>query len=285
MSFTLPDGRLDMQALRGRIYDLLGLTFQAASPAPDSLPLLRISGLVATDSGHVLTRAKITGLAFEKRPFTVWELRAVGQGFIGHVVTLPCPIRILGRTVVRPDLYVANPAQIDGMKRLAQVCHVFEGRWEAYSDDQVEGRALLPPDLIERLTLFDLFHPGKAAGVAFQGGLSHLVLPTGGFVTLSGDNDIIHIDVAMHQIIRELRELFEMLQTAERVLLPITRDDPQARDETRMDYYKTALATVEPMVMAAVEAGLIEESSKAKWLTRRHWIVDKRLHGLLRPRF
>jgi len=55
---------------------------------------------------------------------------------------------------------VMNSKTVDGMKRVGLGESAFERRFEVYSDDQVESRALLTIDFMERLLAMDQ-HAGR----------------------------------------------------------------------------------------------------------------------------
>lgn len=290
MSVILPNGRVDMQRLRLHLYDLLGLTYSAVSPAPACLPLLQSAGMVSSPSGHFQCRGRVRGKGFAGKRFSVQEVRAVDSSepderkFDGVIVSLAHPLSMRGRTIIVPDRGVLNPKHVDGMKRVGVPSRQFEAIYEIYGDDQTESRAIVPPDFLMRLLDFDSVLSGGHARLAFVGRSAHLVLPVGPDQHFSGDVPLYDVEKAAQRIAREMRTLFSHVARLDGLISSVDRHCPAQVEATRTDYYRSAANAIEPAVMAAVASGDIIQDRRAKYLTRDAFMIDPALHGLLMPR-
>lgn len=290
MSVLLKDGKVDVQRLRHHLYDLLGLTFSAVSPAPACLPLMQSAGMIASPSGHFQCRGRVRGKGFAMKRFSVQEIRAVGgneaaaPAFDGLIISLAHHTAMRGRTAIVPDRGPLNPRHIDGMKRVGVPSRRFEALYEIYGDDQTEARTLAPPDFLARLLDFDPVLVGGHANLAFVGRSVHLVLPTGPDHHISTDIASYGIKEATKRIANEMRGVFSHVAQLDALISKVDRHGSKHREEARLDYYETAAAAIEPAVMAAIESGDIIEDRRAKYLTKDAFMVDPALHGLLMPR-
>lgn len=290
MSVIRPNGCVDMQTLRLHLYDLIGLTFSAVSPAPACLPILQLSGMVSSPSGLFQCRGRIRGKGYAGKFFSVQEVRApedksgAAPGFDGLIISLAHDVRMRGRTLVVPDRGALNPRHIDGMKRVGVPSRLFESMYEIYADDQTEGRALIPPDFLDRLLSFDPILGGAHASLAFVGRSVHLVMPTGDKARLSVDAPYYDIKAAARAIAAEMAIMFGHVSDLDQLASKVDRRGPKAREAARADYYASAIKAVEPAIMAAIASGDIIEGRRAKYLTKEAFAVDPALHGLLMPR-
>lgn len=293
MSRLKPNGTVDLQSLRVKLYDLLGFSYSAVSPSPGALILLRAAGVLHSPTGLYKGRGRVRGVGFDGKRFSVQELRAndgdgdeiQDAGFDGIIVSVSHALRIHGRTVVLPDRGVLNPRHIDGMKRVGFSSRRFEDLYEVYSDDQVEGRNLVPPDFVERLMAFHPILTTGRACVAFAGRQMHVVLPTGNLMRFSDDIPTYHHDAAADLITTEMVRILELVSQVDALHSAADRRCPVEREKARADFYLSGTQSIAPMIDAAMVAGVVEDSRKAKYLTRNAHLVDPALHGMMMPRF
>ncbi|MGB6230926.1 MAG: DUF3137 domain-containing protein [Litorimonas sp.] len=275
--------------MRSKLYDLLGYTYSAVSPSPGAMLLLRAAGMVTSPDGLFRCRGRVRGVGFDRKRFSVQEVRSrasddAAGGFDGLIVSVSHSLPIHGRTVVLPDRGVLNPRHVDGMKRVGFPSRVFEAAFEVYSDDQVEGRTLVPPDFMERLLAFDPILAFGKGSVAFAGRQMHVVLPTGDLLRFSNDLHFNTMEEAAQHIAAEMIQVFGMIAQVDALHSSADRHCPVERVRARDDYYASAAQSIEPAVMAALEAGLIQNDRRAKYLTSQAYLVDPAFRQLLLPR-
>ncbi len=283
---------VDLQGLRVKLYDLLGHAYSAVSPSPAALMLLQATKMVSSPTGLYRGRGRIRGVGFDKKRFSVQELRANDGdgdlhdegGFDGLIVSVSHALPIYGRTVVLPDRGVLNPRHVDGMKRVGFPSRAFESKFEVYSDDQVEGRTLIPPDFVERLMEFEPVLSTGLPRVAFAGRQMHVVLPTGDLMRFSDDIRFHHHDAAAERITAEMVRVLDLVAQVDALHSVADRHCPVERERARADYYLSATQSIGPMIRAAMEAGIVANPREAKHLTRDAAMIDPMFHGLLMPR-
>lgn len=289
MTFLNPHGTVDLQALRVQLYDLLGHSYAAVSPSPAALLLLQATGLVRSPSGYFRGLGRVRGVGFHGCRFCVQEISPHpqdedGSGFDGIILSISHRLRIYGRTIVIPDRGALNPRHIDGMKRVGFPSRAFEAQFEVYADDQVEGRALVPPDFMERLMAFDpILHQGRAK-VAFSGRQMHVALPTGPLLRISDDPPFHKVEAAAAHIAGEMSQIFDLVAQIDALHQTADRHCPVERERARDDFYASAIQSVGPAINAALQAGLITDTPKAKHLTADAHLLDPAFQGLLLPR-
>lgn len=295
MSVVNANGTVELQRLRAHLYDLLGLTYSAVSPAPACFPLLQLCDMIDSPSGYYQCRGRVRGVGFAGKRFSVQEVRALGgatdddsasdrPGFEGLIVSIAHTVTIRGRTVIVKDRGPLNPTHIDGMKRVGVPSRTFEALYEIYGDDQIEARTLVPPDFLERLLDFDSVLNGGHANLAFVGRSAHLVLPTGRQGFFSKERSLYDIEQAARLIASEMIALFSHVSRLQTLISKADRHCPRSVEAVRDDYYRSAVSAIEPAVMAAVASGDIKEDRRAKYLTKEAFMIDPDLHGLLMPR-
>jgi hypothetical protein len=245
--------------------------------------------MVRSPTGLYRCRGRVRGVGFDKKRFSVQEVRAQEEegeppGFDGLVVSVSHKLPIYGRTVVLPDLGVLNPRHVDGMKRVGFPSRAFEAAFEVYSDDQVEGRSLIPPDFMERLLAFDPILSGGKGSVAFAGRQMHVVLPTGSLLRFSSDLHFNRLEDAAQHVASEMIQLFTMIAEVDALHSSADRHCPVERVRARDDYYASAVQSIEPAVMAALDAGLIKNDRRAKYFTKDAYLLDPVFRRLLIPR-
>ena len=206
--------------------------------------------------------------------------------FNGLLIALRHKTSFLSRTIVKHDRGLLNTKAVDGMKRVGLVDSAFEDRFEVYSDDQVESRALLSPDFMERLLEMDK-HPRYAKlQIGFVAGRMYIALPVGDIVRFGSDAMCISPQQAAAKVIGEMQTVFEILGDVDVLQASAGRKTDEDLHEERQAWYDGCVANVEAHVTAAIEAGALSGASMSKWITAEayDWI-DPRLHGMLYPRF
>lgn len=284
MSGFGPDGTVDLQDLRVKLYDLLGHRYSAVSPSPGALILLQAANMLQSPNGLFRCRGRVRGMSFNGKRFSVQEVCAnIGDydaeaGFDGLIVSVSHALPIYGRTVVLPDRGDQNPRHIDGMKRVAFPTRTIDAELEIYADDQAEGRLLIQPGFIQQLSNLS---PNLSASVAFAGRQMHVVLSGEQATRFSDDHTFYKHDVAADHIASELVRVFDLVARVDGLHASADRHCPTERNKARDDYYHTKSQSIVPMVKAAMKAGIVTDSRRAKYLTHEAAMIDPTLHGMM----
>lgn len=287
MSGFGPDGTVDLQDLRVKLYDLLGHRYSAVSPSPGALMLLQAGTLLSSPSGQFQCFGRVRGVGFNRKRFSVQEVRAqsddedAAQGFDGLIVSISHSLPIYGRTIVMPDRGEMNPRHIDGMKRVAFPPQTSDARFEVYADNQMEGRSLTSIGFTKRLQDFKSVLSPDYASVAFEGRQMHVVLPTGAKTHFSDDQSFYKHDVAADHIAGEIGRIIEIVDQVDAMHACADRHYPAVRSAERADYYRAKLHSVVPLIGAAMTAGIVTDSRRAKYLAHEAAMIDPALHSLL----
>ncbi len=88
--------------------------------------------------------------------------------FQGQLMRLDFPTKTFGRTIVLRDKGWFNAKKKSDMKRIGLVDPVFEKIFEAYGTDQVEGRVILDPALMQRMVDLERAVSGKNIRFGFD---------------------------------------------------------------------------------------------------------------------
>jgi len=172
------DFSAQVQSLRQYIYEALGWSYRPNVGAPGILMALQAASMVHSLTGAFNFRGEVLGQGYQGQKFELVDVTARkvirpkarkqdwqwgGQkaeqddynaifdatntdergGYEGIVLSMPHHDKFLGHTIIRRDLGRRNPAQVNGLKRVGFASLEFEGKFEVYSDDQVEARFLL----------------------------------------------------------------------------------------------------------------------------------------------
>ncbi len=128
---------------------------------------------------------RITG-ARAGATFALVEAKLVDSGgdsattvFEGILLSVDFPARFLGRTIIaRSDKRIRTKAR-RGLERVKLVSRELDETFTVYSSDQVEARAILTPDRMERMIALEaIFEGGELRGV-FEDGRMTLALEAG----------------------------------------------------------------------------------------------------------
>lgn len=89
------------------------------------------------------------------------------RGLMFHVAF---PDRFLGRTIVARSGWIKGASPVEGLQRVRLVSAELERAFSVYSSDQVEARALLSPDRMERLIALERHFAGQKLRLVFGDG-------------------------------------------------------------------------------------------------------------------
>lgn len=313
------DFSAQVQSLRSYIYQALGWSYRPNVGAPAILMALQASSMVHSFSGAFKFRGEVLGQGFQGQRFELVDVTAQnlpkpkaraqdwqwgGQkseaqeynvqfdatntdmrgGYEGIVLSLPHTDKFLGHTIIRRDLGRRNPAQVNGLKRVGFPSLEFEGKFEVYSNDQVEARFLLSPDFVARLTDFAEDYMGRNVQCIFAGNRFHVALEIDDRFDFSRDFKAFNYQEAATSIINEVGGVFYLLEKVHGLQARIGRDGAEGADVARGKFYRGLLQNLIPAIKQAEDA--FEKPDK--WLgEQRHALpfFCEGLQGLLRPRF
>jgi hypothetical protein len=154
----------------------LGVTFEAVLYDPPDLERLHVLKLLPpSDEGSFEDRfrGRRAGCAFElfEASLDSGSGRDQKTVFTGQIFMVTFPRRFLGDTVLYQDSGWLNGAQRPkAMQKVSLEDSVFERAYEVFSTDQVEARAILTPDFIERLAALRTQFAAQNLRCAFSGG-------------------------------------------------------------------------------------------------------------------
>jgi len=283
MSGFGPDGRVDLQDLRVKLYDLLGYRYSAVSPSPGALILLQAANILPSSSDPIQCRGRIRGVGFNGKRISVQEVRA-GSGdaaFDGLIISISHSLSIYGRTVVLPGQGDADPRHIDGMKRVEFPADRIITGYAAYADNQVEGRSLVSAEFAKRLRAIADGSASTTASAAFAGRQMHVVLPIGGAMRFSDGADYTSHAKAAEQIARDMAAMFELAARVDALHTSADRYVSAEQCEAQAGYYAAKIKSVAPLISAAMDAGIVTDSRRAKYLTREAAITNPALQGMI----
>lgn len=310
------DFSAQVQSLRAYIYQALGWSYRPNVGAPAILMALQASSMVHSFSGAFEFRGEVLGQGYQGQKFELVDVTAKALsrqksrsdkynysaddaeyiasfdatnkdtrgGYEGIVLSMPHIDNFLGHTIIRRDLGRRNPAQVNGLKRVGFASLEFEGKFEVYSDDQVEARFLLSPDFVARLTDFAEDYMGRNVQCIFAGNRFHVALEIDDRFDFSRDFKAFNYQEAATSIINEVGGVFYLLEKVHGLQARIGREGAEGADEARGKFYRGLLQNLIPAIKQAEEA--FEKPDK--WLgEQRHALpfFCEGLQGLLRPRF
>ncbi len=291
----------DLQALRTYLYDSFEWRYRGKSIPPPGLHLLSAAKMILSRSQLWKCDGHLSGRGFRDLQFDIHEVIAKaaaqppavhGDGltyrpdFKGLLIALPHKTPFLSRTIVMHDYGRLNLKTVDGMKRVGLLDAAFEERFEVYSNDQVESRALLTPDFMERLLKMDQHPRYTGLQLGFIAGRIYIALPVGDRVRFGSDAVCVCPKQAAAKVIGEIKTVFEILGDVDVLQASVGRKTDEAIQIERQAWYDARIANVESHVTAAIKAGILKGAPMPKWMTQEAYdLIDPRLHGLLSPRF
>jgi len=240
--------------LRSHAYSVMGWEYQSPAMLPAPFAALRAYGLLYSDSGQFKSYGSIHGIGYDQQVFTLTDVTAQAsqdgayRGFGGIILSLDnsknTKISFDGRVIICRDRGFLNPKSLQDMKRVGFVDRDFESRFEVYSHDQVESRALITPDLMERLMQFDDDYLGRNIQCAFIGGQLHICLE----IDDRFDFNRMHIADSYEGIraivLHELAAVFTVLELGQRLQNTIGVQTADTMDKARGLYYAEQMERV-----------------------------------------
>jgi len=292
----------DLHPLRTYLYDGFGWRYRGKSVPPPGLHLLSATRMISSPSqlwrcdGH-LSGEGFGGLQFDvhevfARPAELPTAQSLAQmeseasGFEGLLIALRLKTSFLSRTIVQHDRGLLNPKAVDGMKRVGLGEPHFEDRFEVYSDDQVESRALLTLDFMERLLDMDQHPRYRNMQLGFIAGRMYVAIPSRDILRFGCDTTCIAPKQAAAKVIGEMETVFEVLGDIDVLQACAGRKCSDTIRVERETWYAERVADVEARVEQAMNAGILSGAPIPDWMTEDAYdLIDPRLHGLLSPRF
>lgn len=293
----------DLHPLRTYLYDSFDWRYRGKSVPPPGLHLLSATRMISSPSQLWKCDGHLSGEGFRGLHFDIHEVFAreieksdiqqakddaglYQAGFRGLLVALRHKTSFLSRTIVKHDRGAFNSKTVDGMKRVGLGESVFENRFEVYSDDQVEGRALLTPDFMERLLKMDEHPRYRHIQIGFIAGRIYVALPVGDIVRFGSDETCISPEQAAAKVIGEMETMFEILGDIDVLQASAGRKTEDEVFVERRAWYADKVAGVETVVQTAIDKGVLTGAPIPNWMTAEAYnLIDPMLHGMLKPRF
>ena len=292
----------DLHPLRSYLYDSFGWRYRGKSVPPPGLHLLSATRMISSPSQLWRCDGHLSGEGFRGLQFDIHEVFARSaelpiaqgfaqlenetQGFEGLLIALRHKTSFLSRTIVQHDRAFLNPKAVDGMKRVGLAEPNFEDRFEVYSDDQVESRALLTLDFMERLLEMDRHPRYRNIQLGFIAGRIYVAIPSRDILRFGCDTKCIAPEQAATKVIGEMKTIFDILSDIDVLQASAGRKCPDAIKVEREAWYEERVAGVDARVEQAINAGILTGAPIPDWMTDDAYdLIDPRLHGLLSPRF
>ena len=291
----------DLHALRTYLYDSFDWRYRGKAVPPPGLHLLSATRMIQSRSQLWRCDGHLSGEGFRGLHFDIHEVFArdvaenallqadgtpVDPGFQGLLIALRHRTSFLSRTIVKHDMGVMNSKTVDGMKRVGLGESAFERRFEVYSDDQVESRALLTIDFMERLLAMDQHPRYQNIQIGFIAGRIYVAIPVGDIVRFGCDAVCISPEQAAAKVVGEIETVFEILGDVDVLQASAGRKTEEELQAERQAWYQERVSRVEAQVEAAMTSGILTGAPIPKWMTADAYdLIDSRLHGLLSPRF
>lgn len=286
-----------VQTLRAAVYKAFGWSYQASVPAPTTMLPMQAWGMIASPSGMFECRGDLTGLAYGGQAFELVDVISrpplrpkfdtAGQpitGFRGVIVSLAYPNAFSGRTIIRDDYGPLNPAKIEDMKRARMVDLNFERRFEVYTDDQVQARALISPDFMERLMEFSDHYLGRGVQCVFLGRHLHLALNIEDRFRFAHNFSAFDFREAADTLIAEVGSVCLLLEQVQTLQASIGRGGAMGADKARQIYYRDCLSQL-ITTLDEMEASWNPADKLPEGMRDTHYYFCDSLKGLLYPRF
>ncbi len=298
-----------VQELRTFIHEALGWHYSASTRAPNILLPLRAAGMITTMSGAFEFRGRVDGRAFGGQSFELADVTAgkmhqssyrhnseyadtrpydatysERRGFQGVVVSLPHHSHFQGVTIMRRDMGRLNPKHVEGLKRVGFASSEFEKIFEVYSDDQVEARYLITPDLMERLIAFSKDYLGRNLQCAFIRDKFHITVDIDDRFDFSRDFNAADYQDAATVIINEIGAIFYLLEKMQTLQARIGAKGEAAVDAERAAYYSELIDNLVPAIRQSADK-FEKTHANLKEINHNLPLFCESLHGLLVPRF
>jgi len=253
--------------------------------------------MVTSRSGLFRCNGALNGVAFGGQSFSLVDVTAqdvdvasnpnsvltFSPGFQGVMISLPHDITFESRTIVTTDRGTYNPTTIDLMKRVGFASSVFEGVFEVYSDDQVEARALLSPDFMERLIAFSREMLGHKIQCCFLGRQMHIVLDIDKSFQFAHDIVPSNFKRTKNVILSEVGTVCILLERLQALQASVGRRSLEAVSQDRKTYYLTQLEKISAYLQA-LPANQEWTHGMPAGMEDSHYLFCDSLKGLLYPR-
>lgn len=295
-AFGQPNPVDEMHSLRYLAYKSLGYNYHCAGGMPAAFSPMSAYGVVTTTGSGFKFRGDVQGKGYDGQGFVVADVTARQTspalayetakctGFEGVIVSLVHPQSFTARTVIRTDLGPLQSKTLDGMKRVGIVSREFEDRFEVYSDDQIEARALLTPDFLERLLAFTHHYYGRGVQCAFLGGQFHVALEIDDRFDFVGGYDAPNFKSGSARATHEIGAMFLLLEAVQTLHARIGASGHYGADKARGAYYRDKLQSVMTH-MPELESTWCTRTDVPADMVESRYIFDDALKGLLFPRF
>jgi len=289
----------DLHAFRHAVYGALGWEYRAPSLPPSALMPLQAWRMITSRSGMFKCRGALTGTGFNGQSFSIVDVTAKqreadyikteettlseNHGFRGVIVSLSHPASFAGRTIIMQDKGVFNPTTVDRMKRVGFASSEFERIFEVYSDDQVEARALITPDLMERMIGFSQELLGHRLQCVFLGNQMHLALDIDDTFEFSHDYDPPEFERTKNIFLSEAGTVCILLEKLQALQAVIGRDGRAGADQSRKTHYLSELDRL-AKILSSLRPGIIKDTNVPKGMEHAQYLFCDSLKGLLYPR-
>jgi len=313
-----------VQALRRYIHESLGWDYRASANMPAGFHAISDTKMLRSETSCFDYKGEVRGQCYDNQKFTLTDVTArrafqtntsemaefilndarynhlsaqddiydnpfdatdgYNAGFQGVVLTLPHFSKFFGRTLICSDKGRLNPKTMAGKKRVGFVSSEFEKKFEVYSHDQVQARALITPDFMERLNAFHDDYLGRHVQCAFAENNFIVMLNIDDRFDFSKDFRALDYKEASSRIIHELGSIFYLLEKVQALQARIGAAGEQAVDKARGEYYRSLLESLIPAIKASeasykpIDKALADHGHTAS-------LFSPLLQGLLRPRF
>lgn len=241
--------RLSMQVfnLRRYVYENLNWQYQSPGIHPPALQALRAFGMLASPAGRFISRGSVSGKGYGEQSFSLSDITA-HQGFGGAVMTLEGGTNrarnFNARTIITRDRGHLNTKTVQEMKRVGFVDREFEKRFEIYSDDQTEARALISPDFMERLMQFDEDYLGRNIQCALIGNQLYICLDIDDRFDFNSLTNQQSYKAIRTIVLHDLASVFTVLELCQRLQNTLGIQTHDTMDKERGTYYARKMAGV-----------------------------------------
>ena len=249
--------------LRHYAYKALGWHYNNPGLSPRALNALRAYNMLYTRSGRFVSHGSVHGKGYDEQAFALADVTApikhnekgqeIYSGFGGVVMSLDITKDFTPsfetRTIICRDQGRLNSKTVQDMKRVGLVDLEFERRFEVYSTDQVEARALVTPDFMERLIQFDDDYLGRNIQCAFIGGRLNICLEIDDRFDFNRLPLVKNYEAVRVIVLHETAAIFTVLELCQRLQDTIGVQTDDTMDKQRGVYYKQQL----DIVKAALE--------------------------------
>lgn len=212
------------EGLLGKICIKLGFSYVRNIQKPDyfqHFKELKFFSSFNMDSWEDEVRGSHAG-----RDFVICEANLVRRGhgenssdttiFHGQLLVIDYPKKFTGQTVLRRDKGLLNRLGKPGSQfsRVGLASAKFEKIYEAWSTDQVEGRELLDPVVLERFEALEELFGGAKLQAAFSRGKLLVSLETGDKLTMGSMFSALEDQSRVETILSEFDLIFDLMDLA-----------------------------------------------------------------------